>query len=205
MPKIKTYSLGLVLLGPLMIIIGCQKEIDFPPPPVVLKPKVGTRWIYQYNTYYSWGASSSSTEITYTATSEEEHGGEKWLNITDNAGVTVYLLQAKGDGLYIYANNKSYLLFKYPALVNDTYPSYYNGSEEDFIVKKINDTLALNDDYVCNYYEGIKKPTPPLSAVVNTKIWYDKSAWIVKQQLWAQSLFSPYYKRTSLELKDITY
>lgn len=85
---------------------------------------------------------ATSQVITHKAKSEENIGGEKWLKIADvGADTTVYFLNTKAGGLYQYTNNNSYLLCKHPAVVNDTYNTFNNGSAEGFTVKTANDTL----------------------------------------------------------------
>ncbi|MFZ1369919.1 MAG: hypothetical protein WAR78_06040, partial [Ferruginibacter sp.] len=128
------------VLGACMIS-SCQKEIDgivngATTAPANQKPKLGTTWIYRYNTFYSFGGLLSSKFVTLKAKTEEVHGGETWLNIVDmDADTTVYLLNTKTGGLYQYANNNSYLFCKYPAAVNDTYNTFNKGEFEDFTVK----------------------------------------------------------------------
>lgn len=179
------------------LILSCQKELQPEPVPIV---KLGSKWVYRYTTYYATGGVKESYLITYRITSEEQLGGESWLNVTDSADQTVYLFQVKPDGLYQYTNNNAYLFCKDPAVVGQTYNTYNNGGTEDFTVLKVSDTISYGGQNVAvNYYEGKK------NGKVSDKIWYSKKEWIVRREYWAESGFSPYYRRYSLYLQDFVY
>ena len=161
-------------------ILSCQKEIDGSITggvivPANQKPKPGTTWTYNYYTYYSYGGVATSKIITHKAKTEETFGGEKWLNIVDvGADTTVYFLNTKAGGLYQYSNSNSYLLCKYPAVLNEMYTSFNDGSAEDFTVKGVNDTLPKGiGDIPLNYYEGVK------TGFLIDLIWYNNNAWII--------------------------
>lgn len=179
-------------------IISCQKEIDgltdgtITPTPANQKPKLGTTWTYRYYTYNINGSLHSSEIVTHIAKSEETIAGEKWLRIVDVATDTlIYLLNEKTGGLYQYTNSNSYLLCKYPAMLNDTYNTFNEGSSEDFIVKGVNDTLPTGiGDIPVNYYEGFKGPQ------IIDLIWYNEYAWIIrKTQYRNRSLIIPFFFR----------
>ncbi|GAB2841546.1 hypothetical protein [Ferruginibacter profundus] len=208
--RIKTVLL-LLLTG--FLCSSCQKEVNGlidgggSVIPVKQKPKVGTVWTYHYYTYNTPGAGGgikTSIILTLKAKSEDVLGGEKWLNIVDVAtDTTVFLLNEKPGGLYQYTNNKSYLLCKDPAAVNDTYNTFNNGSAEDFTVKLVKDTLPTGiGDIPVNYYEGVK-----LTYLVD-QVWYNEYAWIVRKQYF---ISKPgigtwvYYRFSTLFLDKIEY
>lgn len=175
--------------------ISCQKEVDGlitagPVIPVNQKPRVGTIWTYRYYTYNIDGSLHSTETCIHKAQSEEIIAGEKWLKIVNVAMDTVvYLLNAKTGGLFQYTNNNSFLLCKYPAMLNDLYPTFNEGSTENFSVKGVNDTLPTGiGDVPANYYEGVK------GIQLIDLIWYNDHAWIVrKTQYRNRSLLTPFY------------
>jgi hypothetical protein len=195
------------------VFSSCQKEANdsisgggsiIPPKQ---KPKVGTVWTYRYYIYNSPGAGGgihSIDTLTLKAKSEDVLGGEKWLNIVDVAtDTTIFLLNEKVGGLYQYTNNQSYLLCKNPAVVNDTYNTFNNGSTEDFTVKLVKDTLSTGiGDIPANYYEGVK-----LTYLVD-QVWYNEYAWIVKKQYYVSKPGIGtwiYYRYSTLFLDKIVY
>jgi hypothetical protein len=209
--RIKTVFI-ILLTG--FIFSSCQKEVNGSidgggsVTPVKQKPKLGTVWTYRYYIYNTPGAGGgihSTGTLTLKAKSEDVLGGEKWLNIVDIAtDTTVFLLNEKsGGGLYQYTNNKSYLLCKDPAAVNDTYNTFNNGSLEDFTVKLVKDTLPTGiGDIPANYYEGVK-----LTYLVD-QIWYNEYAWIVRKQYYVSKPGIGswiYYRYSTLFLDKIEY
>lgn len=195
-----------------MVIIGatlltsCQKEIDGAVNgvivPVEKKPKLGTTWKYVYTRYYSSGPAIFSYFVTYKAVSEEEYGGEKWLNLVDSAtNITVFLLNVKADGLYQYTNNNAYILCKYPAAINETYNTY-NGGPEDFTVKGVNDSIPTGiNGLKVNFYEGV------IGGDIIDRIWYNDNVWIARKYLFKRQVLSPfiYYRYETWVLQKITY
>ncbi|HQW92697.1 MAG: hypothetical protein IPH68_02645 [Chitinophagaceae bacterium] len=196
----------MILTG--FFLTSCQKELDGlinggVITPVNQKPRVGTTWYYRYYVYFPNGNVYTTGTVTHKAKSEETINGEKWLRIVDVATDTLaYLLNEKTGGLYQYTNSDSYLLCKYPAVLNDTYSTFNEGSTENFIVKGVNDTLPTGiGDVPVNYYEGFKGPQ------IIDLIWYNEYAWIVrKSQYRTRTLALPFfYKHYTYFLDDIVY
>lgn len=205
--RIKLFNLSFFLIIAAFFLVSCQKEVDGSINGVInpadQKPKVGTRWIYFYTTFYSYGAIRSIKTLTYRAKNEETLGGEKWLNIVDVAtDTTVFYLNTKAGGLYQYTNNSSYLLCKYPAVVNDTYNTFNDGDFEDFTVKAVNDTIPTGIGNVpANHYEGVK------NGYIIDFIWYNKNAWIVREIIWRKMAppSTAYYRYSTLYIDNILY
>ena len=205
---LKRFCKSWIIFTAFCLLLSCQKEIDglangVIPPTNNQKPKVGTTWVYRYNTYYSFGGLLTSKIIMHKALNEEDLGGEKWLNIIDvDANTTVYYLNTKIDGLYQYTNNNPYLFCKNPAAVNDTYTSFNDGSAENFTVRGVNDTLATGiGDVPANYYEGVK------NGDIIDYIWYNDNAWIVQRIVWRRSNppSANYYRYSTMFLNSIVY
>ena len=209
----KFFSLSLILITGLILLNSCQKEINGSSNSTGtggggltgMKPKLGTIWTYRYYTYYPilGGGVRTSGILKLKAKTEEIFLGEKWLNVVDvDADTTFYYLQEKADGLYQYANSNAYLLCKFPAVVNDAYTTFNNGSAEDFIVKSVQDTLATGVGNIpVNFYEGTK-----LSYLID-QFWYNTNAWIVKKQFYLKAPPpSPlYYKYSAMFIESIVY
>lgn len=195
-----------------IVFTSCQKEIDgLVNGNVILtnqKPKLGTQWTYRYYIYHQNGSLYKSSIVIHKAKTEEILGGEKWLNIVDvDTDTTVYFLNTKTGGLYQYVNSSSSLFCKYPALINDTYTSFNEGTTEDFIVKGVNDTLQTGvGDVPANYYEGFKV-IPSVGIQLIDLIWYNDNAWIVrKSQYRNMSIVTPsFYKYYTYFLDNIVY
>ena len=190
-----------------VIFCSCQKELDWDNTNSsiipVLKPKVGTVWMYHYYTYRSYdGGIATLGTLKYKAENDTIIAGEKWLNIIDiGPDTTVYLLQEKIGGLYQYTSNSTYLLCKYPAAINDTYNSFNFGSPEVFIVKGVKDTLQTGiGDVPVNFYEGSK------AGIIKEWIWYHENAWIVRHYVFRKyPLGTVIYKYSGIFLQNIVY
>ncbi len=195
-----------VLITGAFSLMSCQKELDGlngGGGVINQKPKLGTTWTYRYYTYNIDGSLHTTEIVTHKAKSEETINGEKWLRIVDVAADTlIYLLNEKTGGLYQYTNSNSYLLCKFPAMLNDTYSTYNEGTPEDFIVKGVNDTLPTGIGNIpVNYYEGFKGPQ------IIDLIWYNEYAWIVRKiQYRNRSRLIPFfYKYYVFYLDNIVY
>jgi len=196
----------LLLITP-CLFMSCQKELDYLTNsnivPVVLKPKVGTTWTYYYYTFYSYGGVATVGVIVHKAKSEETLGGEQWLRIVDVAAdTTVYLLREKPGGLYQYANNSANLFCKNPAVVNDVYTSFNDGSSEVFTVKNVKDTLSTGiGDIPVNYYQGVK------GTRIVDETWYNEKAWIVRRATYRQAgiILPVYYRYSIMYIGTIVY
>lgn len=206
MKKLRSYFL--ILFAGSAVILSCQKEIDGltdggTTNPADQKPKVGTIWTYRYTTYQVVGSVISVKVIYHKAQSEETLGGEKWLKIIDvDADTTVYYLNVKTNGLYQYSNSSSNLFCKYPAVLNETYTTFNDGSSENFTVKGVNDTLATGiGDVPANYYEGVK-----LGDLID-RIWYNKNAWILHRIIWRRKAppATAYYRYSTMYIDNIVY
>lgn len=195
-----------ILLLPLLLI-SCQKEIDGlingTVSPANQKPKLGTVWTYNYSVWFSYGGLQYSKTITHKAKSEETLGGEKWLNIVNmETDTTVYYLNTKTGGLFQFANNGSNLFCKYPALLNETYTSFNDGSSEDFMVKGVNDSIATGIGTVpVNYYEGVK-----VGDIIDL-IWYNDDAWILWRTVYRKRPppSGQYYRYSTMFISSIVY
>ncbi|MBL7700894.1 MAG: hypothetical protein JNM14_01480 [Ferruginibacter sp.] len=200
-----------ILVAGLLTILSCQKEIDGTNggtivPPADQKPKVGTTWTYYYYWWNSPGGLTNSKIITHIAKSEETLGGEKWLKIVDvETDTTVYYLNTKVDGLYQYINSTPFLLCKYPASVNDSYLTFFGGTNELFTVKNVNDTTATGIGAIpLNKYEGV------FDAFIKDILWYNKNAWIVWRQQYKKLVFANppntvIYLQSSMYINSIVY
>ena len=206
------FLLSGILITGLILLNSCQKEITGEIDPggggggtTGMKPKVGTIWSYHYYTYWPilGGGVRSVSILTLKAKSEETLGGEKWLNVVDVAAdTTFYYLREKTDGLYQYTNGNAYLLCKHPAVVNDSYNTYNDGSAENFVVKGVQDTIPTGiGDVPANFYEGTK------TGYLIDQLWYHTNAWIVRKTFYLK-LPAPsplYYKYSSMFLDAIVY
>jgi hypothetical protein len=198
----------ILLLGSWFLTSSCQKELNgdilgISGPPVVLKPKVGTEWVYLYYTYLSFnGGVHTSATIKYQAKEEKVIGGEKWLNIVETGvDTTVYLLQEKTDGLYQYTNNAAYLLCKKAPVLNTSYSTFNRGAAEDFTVRGVQDSVATNIGYVpINFYEGKKV------GIIADQIWYHENAWIIRHYEFRKlPLGNTTYRDRAWFLMSVTY
>lgn len=194
-------------------LVSCQKEIGGTilntgggggVIPVNQKPKVGTTWTYRYNWNNGLGAPTHVKIVSHKAKSEEMLGGEKWLKIVDvETDTTVYFLNTKTDELYQYTNSNSYLLCKYPAVVNDTYTTFNGGSAEFFTVRGVNDTIPTGiGDIPLSKYEGEK-----VGYLIDV-LWYNTNAWIVRQYQYRLIPVSPspiYYLYSRMFIQSIVY
>jgi hypothetical protein len=206
MLKMKSFCLYfLILVIVASTIISCKKDDEGVLIPVDQKPKVGTIWTYYYNWYNSIGGMNQSKIVHHKAKSEETFGGEKWLKIVDvETDTTVYFLNTKTDGLYQYTNSNPYLLCKYPAVVNDTYTSFNDGSSEFFTVRSVNDSLATGIGNIpLSKYEGVK------NGDIIDLIWYNKNAWIVWKYQYKRVTTPPpvnvYYLYSRMFIDNIVY
>lgn len=201
---------GVIILTALFVFNSCKKGTDATDGTTTnQKPKVGTIWTYRYYTYNSPAAGGGihTTEVlNYKAKSEVVLGGEKWLNIVNTAtDTTVFILNEKTGGLYQYANNSSNLFCKNPAVLNESYNSFNDGSTETFTVKGVKDTLLTGIGGIpSNYYEGVK------SSKLIDMLWYNEYAWIVQRHFFLYTTnppmpFNYYYRYSSLYLDNIQY
>lgn len=165
-------------------LFSCKKTPDVPV--TILKPKVGTAWTYQLDTYGAGGTTFTTSNVTYRATSEKTLGGEAWLDITDSTSTTIYLLKQKSGGLYNYANSAANLLCKEPAVLNDTYVGFFNGATENFTVKEVKTTIGSGGnpfpDFVTNKYEGLQ------AGLLKDNVWFNEDAWIVRRETYAVNM-----------------
>jgi len=208
----KTWSLYFfILIIGASSIISCQKEIDGlidGTNPVVItpnqKPKVGTTWTYRYEWFNSPGGLPNTKTVYHKAKSEETLGGEKWLKIVDvETDTVVYYLNTKTDGLYQYTNNNPYIVCKYPAAVNDTYTTFFDGGTEDFTVRGVDDTLATGvGDIPLTKCEGVK------NGFIIDVLWYNKNVWVAWKYQYKRIAFFPpgiYYIYTRMYIDKIVY
>jgi len=200
---------GLIVLAALCVFNSCKKSSTTTDGiNTNQKPKVGTIWTYRYYTYNppNAGGGIHTTEVVnYKAKNEVVLGGEKWLNIVNMAtDTTIFILNEKTGGLYQYANNSSNLFCKNPAVLNETYTSFNDGSTETFTVKGIKDTLDTGIGNIpSNYYEGVKGP-------LIDQVWYNEYAWIIRRHFYLYTTnppmpFNYYYRYSSLFLDNIQY
>ncbi len=204
--RIRVLSARLILL----IIIAaafasCQKEVDgtlLPgfTPPGDQKPKLGTKWVYQYFSYYTSGALRESYKKTYTASLQETFGGKNFLRITDTTGAIIYYLADSSGCLNQYTNSNSYLFFKYPGTTGDTYSTYNAGGPESFSVKTLEDSVVTGlGNIAATYYEGY------VGTMLTDKFWYNDKQWIIQQYLYKKPPLGAPYKYSWLILQKITY
>lgn len=201
------FKLNFCLIAGICLLMACQKEIDGSTDggvlPLSQKPKVGTKWTYRYYIYNQDGSLNSSSIVVHKAKAELTLGGEQWLEIVEmNTDTTVYILNEKTGGLYQFTNSSSNLFCKFPAVLNDTYSTFNEGSTEDFIVTGANDSLPTGVGVVpVNSYDGYK------GTELIDQIWYNEYAWIVrKTQYRNRSLIIPvFYKYYSFFLDEIEY
>lgn len=196
------YLLFPCFAGYLLLLTSCQQDSGGGGTTQNQKPKLGSRWIYRYSTYNPQGNFINSMTVVYKAAMEETLGGESWFKIIDSAtNATVFYLKEKTGGLYVYANNTSNLLCKYPAAVNDTYTSFNGADTANYTVTAINDLLSLGviGDVVVNDYEGIK------TGQTVDKLWYSTKMWIVQRYLYRKPPLGAYYRYATLILQDFTY
>ena len=202
--KTKTiqYLFFFCFAGYLFLLTSCQQESGGGGTIQSQKPKLGTRWVYRYSTYNPQGNFQSSMNVVYKAVTEETLGGESWLKIIDSAtSTTIFYLKEKTGGLYIYANNSSNLLCKYPAAINDTYTSFNGADTANYTVTGVNDILSLGviGDVVVTDYEGTK------TGQTVDKLWYSTKMWIVQRYFYRKLLLGTYYRYATLILQDFSY
>lgn len=202
---------GLIVLVALCVFNSCKKSSGGGTGGTAAgqKPKVGTIWTYRYYVYNSPAAGGGihTTEVVnYKAKNEVVLSGEKWLNIVNMAtDTTIFILNEKTGGLYQYANGSSNLFCKNPAVLNESYNSFNDGSMETFTVLGVNDTLAFGIGNIpANYYEGVK-----VSKLID-QLWYNEYDWIVQRHFYLYTTnppmpFNYYYRYSSLYLDKIQY
>lgn len=201
-PKTIQYLLLSLFAGYFLVLTSCQHESGGGGSNTNQKPKLGTRWVYRYSTYNSMGGFQNSMNVVYKAVSQETLGGESWLKVIDSAtNATIFYLTEKTNGLYIYVNNSSNLLCKYPAALNDTYTSFNGADSADYTVTGINDVLTLGviGDITVTDYEGIK------TGQTVDKLWYSTKMWIVQRYLYRKPPLGSYYRYATLILQDFSY
>ncbi len=162
-----------------MTMLSCKKTPDTVAP--VTKPRVGTTWTYQLDTYGSGATNFISSNVVLKVSGEQTVGGDTWLNVTDSSNTTLYLFKQKADGLYHYANNTSNLLCKDPAGIGEVYSSFHNGASTNFTVKEKGITIGGSPfpDFLVNRYEGLQ------NTILKDMIWYNTDAWIVRKETYA--------------------
>jgi hypothetical protein len=185
----KLYQQVLALLAISTMIISCKKS-GGDTPVAVTKPRVGTAWTYQLDTYGAGGTTFTSNTLVYKVSGEQSFGGQTWLNITDSTSTTIFLFNQKTGGVYNYANSAANLLFKDPATANETYNGFFSGAAESFSVKEVGITIGGGisvlgttfPDYLVNRYEGTQ------GALLKDNIWYNSDAWIVRRDNYAVNM-----------------
>jgi hypothetical protein len=190
-----------LLLIPVFTLISCEKEPDNNNT-ANQKPRVGSKWIYRYSTYYNNGGLITSNNVTLRAASMETLGGEQWLKIVDTAtGNAVFYLKEKSDGLYQYINNNSYMMCKYPAAINDTYPGYAIAEAADYFVRNVGQSMAFGvlGDLTLNHYEGIA------GGVTVDQLWYNTRVWLAQRYIYTKPPLGSYYRSASLIIQDFIY
>jgi len=164
------------------LLISCKKSTDTPA--AVTKPRVGTTWTYQLDTYGAGGTTFISSNVVLKVSNEQIIGSDTWLNVTDSTGATIYLFKQKTDGLYHYASGAANLLCKDPAAVGEIYTAFHNGANTTFTVKETNITIGGSPfpDFVVNRYEGLQ------AGLLKDMIWYNKDAWIVRKETYEKNM-----------------
>jgi hypothetical protein len=190
-------KLFVVLLIP-VLFVRCQKENGADQP--VKQPKVGTEWTYTLKKYNAGGGLVSTTTVTYTISSEQTIGSEKWFVVKNNTGDTVHVLKQKTDGLHQYQFGAGRLLCKDPAFLNETYNTENDGNSETFLVKAKDYPLnAPFGPLLIYYYEG------KTGGVLRDVIWYNSEVWFAKKETYKVSLAGVNYMDSRLEITDIDY
>jgi hypothetical protein len=171
-------ALLITLVSAAILTVSCKKSSTAVNNPVT-QPRVGSKFTYRYKTFYPSGLILSSQDVVYSITAEVTLGGEKWFQFSDPSGTPWLLLNVKTGGLYQYANNASNLLCKYPAVRNETYNAYNNGTLETFTAKAIDSLLAAPiDDVKVNMFEST------VGGYVTGYNFYNPGYWLVKREVW---------------------
>jgi len=165
------------------LVISCKKSTDTTPV-AITKPRVGTAWTYQLDTYGAGATTFTSSNVVLKVSNEQTIGADTWLNVTDSTGATIYLFKQKIDGLYHYANSTANLLCKDPTAVGEIYTAFHNGASTTFTVKETNITIGGSPfpDFVVNHYEGLQ------AGLLKDMIWYNTDAWIVRKETYAVNM-----------------
>ena len=193
-------SLFFLFLIFVFLLYSCQKENNVNP--ANQKPRVGSKWVFRYSTFYPTGGLISSGNVTFQATGMETLGGEQWLKIVDTAtGTAVFYLKEKTDGIYQYINNNSYLFCKYPAVINDTYQGYAISEAADYFVRNVGQTMAFGvlGDLTLNHYEGIA------GGVTVDQLWFNTRVWLAQRYIYTKPLMGNYYRSASLIIQNFIY
>lgn len=181
------------------VFASCKKSEDAPA--AITKPRVGTLWTYQLDTYGAGATTFTSSTVTLKAAGEQTLGGEPFLNITDSTTATIYLLRQKTGGLYNYANSAVNLVCKEPAVLNETYNGYFNGAATSFTVKETATVIGglPFPDFTVNRYEGKQ------GALLKDVIWFNTDAWIVRRESYAVNMSGVNNLKYRWRLLKITY
>lgn len=112
----------------------------------IMPLKVGNTWTFRVSIYDTNGVPFSSSDEVLSITRDTTIGNEKWFRF-GSSWVT-----NRSDGLWRLTNSgTAYLVFKYPAKVNDTYSS----DGEQVVVTSINQTVSvLHGQYSCYAYRS---------------------------------------------------
>ena len=150
----------------------------------ILPLKVGNKWYMKNVTFDSLGNSSTPFYFSFVVSKDTLINREKWYGIKaecdfcDNSNILYYT--KREDGIYLLnENNKAYLIFKYPAEVNETYIS-------DSVSVKVK-SLSLNITVESGKYECVEYD---ISEVDNslTRIYLSLGVGFVKFEHYSRTI-----------------
>ena len=150
----------------------------------ILPLKVGNKWYMKNVTFDSLGNSSTPFYFSLVVSKDTLINREKWYGITvecdfcDESSISYYA--KREDGIYILnENNEAFLVYKYPAVVNETYIS-------DSVSVKIK-SLSLNITVESGKYECVEYE---ISEVDNTltRIYLSVGVGFVKFEHYSKTI-----------------
>lgn len=177
----------------LLITTACNEKKQDIVPSLQSEPNSGSHWLYRFTEYDTAGTIVTRENVTYRAFLKTINT-KKWVVVENEKGNTVYTLQKREDGYYtLFENNtRDALLYRYPAVANDSYKVYMPDS-------------ALHTYKVLSTASGINVPAGTFkncylyeryndSNDKKEEIVFARDRWIIKQVHYEEGKLGRYIK-----------
>ncbi len=183
-------------------LVSCKKNDDNAAVSSSNDPKTGSRWVYTVKLYNEAGTVTGTSTLTLVGT-EITVLGSKWISMVDQAtSAPVIALQKRTEGWWYLPTpgTASSLWFKYPAVVNETYPYVYGTCT----VKDINASVTVPAGTFtgCYFVEGNDTNS------LEDEFWFTNTgAVMVRFYTYDEKAAGPasnVYRKQSLELVSYT-
>ena len=186
-------TLSVILVG--CIASGCKKDDNPAANPLlgaIMPLKVGNSWTFRVSAYDSSGVilPYSLGDITLSISRDTTIGNEQWFRLSSS------WVTNRTDGLWgISDAGNPYLVFKYPAKLNDAYDSDGN----NVIVSSTNQSVSVpQGQFTCYAYSYNS------SGMVNTVQYCAPDVGMVSIESYQRSLSGRTYVSGRIELKTLT-